>query len=105
MAGCWKRVLSSTRAKGSSPTSSSAALEQLWAALRDEVAHLGGLAPLAGEQQGGLCGQVHRDTLARARVDSRSAAAAYPPAGGVARAWWGVAVQGAVPIAGIYGVS
>ena len=47
-----------------------AALEQLGAALRDEVAHLGGLASLAGKQQGGVCDQVHADTLTSARVDS-----------------------------------
>ena len=81
IAGCWKRVLSSTRAKGSSPTSSMAALEQLGAALGDEVAHLGRLAPLAGEQQ--RDGAHARNTLIAARVNSGSAGLAYPPAGGV----------------------
>ena len=43
MAGCAKRVLSSTRSKGSSPTSSMHALEQVGQLTRDVVAHVGGL--------------------------------------------------------------
>ena len=63
MAGCWKRVLSSTRAKGSSPTSAKAALEQRGLALGDEVAHGRCPGSLSGKEHGG--GHVrHNTTLA-----------------------------------------
>ena len=53
MAGWAKRVLSSTRANGSSPDALDAALEQLGTALGHGVAHVGRLAPLPGEEDGG----------------------------------------------------
>ena len=59
-----------------------AALEQLRAALRDVVAHLGGLAPLAGEQDRGVGGQCHSDTLARARAESGKNCDLPPSRGG-----------------------
>ena len=82
IAGCWKRVLSSTRANGILADQLEAALEQLRAALRDEVAHLGGLAALAGEQQRQVRARTHANTLIAARREILGRAAAYPPAGG-----------------------
>ena len=87
IAGCWKRVLSSTRGKGSSPTSSVTAREQLGAALGDEVAHLGGLLSLAWEQQRDGAHAGHPCPCARG---FRIGGPLYPPCGGVLGARWGV---------------
>ena len=91
MAGCWKRVLSSTRAKGSSPTSSSARSSSSWAALRDELAHVGRLAPLPREAAARFGLRGHRGTPLSARLRPFPVGGpAHPPAGGVMRVRWGV---------------
>ena len=64
IAGCAKRVDSSTRANGSSPTSGVTCCEQVGADGRDELAHRGLLAALAGEQDCGGGGFEHAFTVA-----------------------------------------
>ncbi len=71
-----------------------AALEQLGAALGDEVAHIGGLAPLAGEQDRGIGGQSHSPTPSRACAGKPGRTGDLPPSrGGGERAVGGAREQ------------
>ena len=57
-------------------------LKQLGRALRDEVAHLGGMAPLAREERRGLCCVAHTCTITHGAYAVTPSLRRYPPGGG-----------------------
>ena len=92
MAGWAKRVLSSDAREGVLADELDGALEQVGGAPRDEVAHVGGLAALAGEQRGGRLVSVTKLTLRTLGRAPRFGgfSCANPPGGGQCSAMGGV---------------
>ena len=97
IAGWAKRVDSSTRGKGSSPTSSMQRSNRSGHLPRDVVAHLGGLGALAGEQQGDVGSRGHGLHPGACAASLPAMPHLHPPGRGVCATRWGVTGFAAMP--------